>query len=370
VKITAITVYRKDLPLLTPLEHFASGVIHALEEVYVRIETDAGLAGVGETRGNTHYLTGDTTDAVAVQVLRHLGPRLLGRDPRDLGACLDALGSTTVGIHGARMALDLALHDLVGQAYGVPVFELLGGAVRDTLPSSLNLWYGPPESAGRQAREAVERGFRALKVRVGLTPSSRDVERVRAVREAVGPAVSVAIDANMAWTPREAVARIAHLQPFALAYVEQPVAHDDVDGLRYVTRHSDVPIMADESVLSLADVLRIVRDRAADLVHLKCVKLGGIGGVWRAAAVAEAGGVGVMVGQANEGGLAAAAAAHCARAVMATHLELCGTEGLGEDPSRGFALRDGLATVPDKPGLGIDLDLGALQRVGVVGTPG
>jgi L-Ala-D/L-Glu epimerase len=370
VKITAITAYRKDLPLRVPLEHFASGMIHALEEVYVRIETDAGLAGVGEVRGNSHYLTGDTPDAVAAQILRHLGPRLLGRDPRDLGSCLDVLAATTVGLHGARSALDLALHDLVGQAYGVPVFELLGGAVRETLPSSLNLWYGPPDAMGRQATEAVERGFRALKVRVGLTPFARDIERVRAVREAVGSAVSVAVDANMAWLPRDAVERIARLQPFALAYVEQPVARDDLDGLRYVTRHSDVPIMADESVLSVADVLRIVRDRAADLVHLKCVKLGGIAGVWRAAAIAEAGGVGVMIGQMNEGALAATAATHCAKAVIATHLELCGTEGIRDDPAGGFALRDGLATVPERPGLGIDLDLAVLDLVGTVGGGG
>src|SRR5262249_7414573 len=200
VKIPAIEVYRKDLPLLAPLAHFAAGTIHALEEVYVRIGTDTGLAGVGEARGNSHYLTGDTPAAVAAQILRHLGPRLLGRDPRELSACLDALAATTVGVHGARSALDLALHDLVGRAYGVPVFELLGGAVRETLPSSLNLWYGPPDVVGRQAAEAVERGFRALKVRVGLTPFARDVERVRAVREAVGSAVSVAVDANMAWS--------------------------------------------------------------------------------------------------------------------------------------------------------------------------
>ena len=167
----------------------------------------------------------------------------------------------------------------------------------------------------------------------------------------------------------DAVARVARLARFDLAYVEQPVAGDDLDGLRHVTRHSDVPIMADESVLSLADVVRIVRDRVADLLHLKLIKLGGIAGLWRAAAVAEAGGVGVMVGQTNEGGLATAAAAHCAKAVKAAHLELYGAEGLKEDPARGFALRDGCATFPETPGLGITLDVDALRRVGAVGSP-
>ncbi len=370
MKITAVEVYRKDLPLVTTFEHFSSGTVRALEEVYVRLVTNEGLAGLGEARGNSHYLTGDTPEAVAAQVLYHLGPVLVGRDPRDLSACLDALDRAVVGLHGAKSAVDIALHDLVAKAYGVPVYVLLGGAVRDELPSNLSLWYGPPDVAARQAADAVAAGFRALKVRVGLEPFARDLERVAAVREAAGPAVSLAVDANMAWTPREAVRRIERLARYDLAYVEQPVPHDDLDGLRYITRQSAVPIMADESVQSLADVFRIARDRAADLLHLKLVKLGGIAGLRRAAAVARAAGLGVMVGQTNEGGLATAAAAHCAKAVPAAYLELYGAEGLAEDPARGFALRSGLATVPEAPGLGIDLDLAALVPVGTASDRG
>jgi len=368
VKITAVRVYRKDLPLVVPFEHFASGVVRALEEVYVRIETDAGVAGVGEARGNSHYLTGDTPDAVAAQILQHLGPRCLGRDPRDLGALLADLDATVVGLHGAKSAVDMALHDLVGRAYGVPVFELLGGAVRDALPSNWSLWYGPPDAAAGQAVDAVAAGFRFLKLRAGLTPFERDLDRVRAVREAVGPEPSLALDANMAWTPHEALDHVERLARFDLAYVEQPVARDDLAGLRYVTRHSAVPIMADESVLSLAEVFQLVRDRTVDLLHLKLVKLGGIAGLWRAAAVAEAGGVGIMVGQTNEGGLATAAAAHCARALGAPYLELYGAEGLREDPARGFALRGGCATFPEGPGLGITLEVGGLHACGTAGT--
>jgi L-alanine-DL-glutamate epimerase-like enolase superfamily enzyme len=366
VKVTAVEVYRKDLPLVTPFEHFASGTIRALEEVYVRILTDEGVAGVGEARGNSHYLTGDTPDAVTAEILGHLAPVLVGRDPRDLSACLDALDRAVVNVHGAMSAVDIALHDLVAKAYGVPVYVLLGGAVRDDLPSNWSLWYGPPDATARQAADAVAAGFRSLKVRVGLTPFERDVDRVRAVREAVGPGVGLAVDANMGWTAREAVRRLARLAPFGLAYVEQPVPHDDLEGLRYVARHSDVPVMADESVQSLADVVGIARTRAADLLHLKLAKMGGIAGLRRAAAVAEAAGLGVMVGQTNEGGLATAAAAHCAKAVPAAHLELYGAEGLVTDPATGFALQGGVAAFREAPGLGVDLDLAALTPAGTV----
>jgi L-alanine-DL-glutamate epimerase-like enolase superfamily enzyme len=368
VKISAVEVYRKDLPLETPFEHFASGPVRALEEVYVRLRTDEGPSGVGEARGNSHYLTGDTPERVVTEIVRHLGPRLVGRDPREWHALLAELDGQVIGAHGARSALDMALHDLVGQLYGVPVFELLGGAVRETLASNQSIFYGPPDAAARQASGYVAGGFRHLKVRAGLRPFQRDVDRIRAVRDAIGPDVSLAIDLNMAWSAREAVTHLRRLEAFDLAYVEQPVHFRDLAGLRHVTRHTDLPIMADESVQSLDDVLVLARDRVVDLLHLKLIKLGGITGLWRAAAIAETAGLELMIGQTNEGGLATAAAAHCALAVKARYLELYGSEGLAEDPASGFALRQGAATIAERPGLGVTLDVSRLTPVGTVGT--
>ena len=366
MKITAVEVYRKDLPLETPFRHFASGSVRALEEVYVRLLTDEGVAGHGEARGNSHYLTGDTLDRVAAEILQHLGPRLVGRDPRDWHALLADLDRAVVGAHGARSALDIALHDLIGQLYRLPVFEMLGGAVRDSLPSNQSIFYGPPDTAARQAAAYVAEGFRFLKIRAGLRPFQRDVDRIRAVREAIGPDVSLAIDLNRAWTAREAVTHLRRLAPFDLAYVEQPVDYRDLSGLRHVTQHTDIPIMADESVQSLDDVLVLARDRVVDLLHLKLIKLGGIAGLWRAAAIAETAGLELMIGQTNEGGLATAAAAHCGLAVKARYLELYGSQGLVEDPASGFALCGGVATITEGPGLGVTLDVSRLKPVGTV----
>ena len=366
MKITAVEVYRKDLPLETPFQHFASGSVRALEEVYVRLLTDEGVAGHGEARGNSHYLTGDTPDRVAAEILQHLGPRLVGRDPRDWHALLADLDRAVVGTHGARSALDIALHDLMGQLYRLPVFEILGGAVRDSLPSNQSIFYGPPDTAARQAAAYVAEGFRFLKIRAGLRPFQRDVDRIRAVRGAIGPDVSLAIDLNMAWTAREAVTHLRRLAPFDLAYVEQPVHSRDLAGLRHVTEHTDIPIMADESVQSLDDVLVLARDRVVDLLHLKLIKLGGIVGLWRAAAIAETAGLELMIGQTNEGGLATAAAAHCGLAVKARYLELYGSQGLVEDPASGFALHGGVAAITEGPGLGVTLDVSRLKPVGTV----
>lgn len=366
MRVTAVEVYRKDLPLLRPFQHSSSGIIRALEEVYVVLRTDGEAIGLGEARGNSHYLTGDTPGKVAAEILNHLAPRLIGRDPQEAGAILGDLDALGVGRQGARSAVDIALHDLVGKVRGVPVFELLGGAVRDALPSNQTLFFGSPEAAAQQAAAYIAEGFRYLKVRVGLRPFQRDLDRVRAVREAVGPEVSLAIDANMAWEAGEAVRFLRRLEPFHLAYVEQPVPRDDLAGMRSVTQRGGVPVMADESVQSLGDAFLLARERAADILHFKLNKLGGIANLRRAAAVAEAAGLQIMVGQTNEGGLATSAAAHCAKAVRAAYLELYGAEGLAEDPARGFALKGGMATFPVGPGLGVTLDVASLRPCGAV----
>ena len=205
MKITAVEVYRKDLPLDEPIKHFSAGTVTALEEVYVILRTGEGLSGYGEVRGNSHYLTGDTPDRVTSEILGYLAPRMLGRDPRDLNAILAELDGAVIGLHGAKSGIDIALHDLAAKAHGVSVFELLGGAVRDELPSNQTLWYGPPEAAAQKAAAYVAEGFRYIKVRAGLRPFEKDVDRIRAVREAIGEDISLAIDPNMGWEAREAV---------------------------------------------------------------------------------------------------------------------------------------------------------------------
>ncbi len=282
MKITAVEVYRKDLPLDEPIKYFSAGTVTALEEVYVILRTGEGLSGYGEVRGNSHYLTGDTPDRVTSETLGYLAPRLLGCDPRDLNAILAELDGAVIGLHGAKSGIDIALHDLAAKAHGVSVFELLGGAVRDELPSNQTLWYGPPEAAAQKAAAYVAEGFRYIKVRAGLRPFEKDVDRIRAVREAIGEDISLAIDPNMGWEAREAVRYLRKLERFNLSYVEQPVSHTDFAGMRHVTRNAGIPVMADESIQSISDVFVLARDRAADILHLKLIKLGGIDGVRRA----------------------------------------------------------------------------------------
>ena len=204
-------------------------------------------------------------------------------------------------------------------------------------------------------------------MRAGLRPFQRDVDRIRAVREAIGPDVSLAIDLNMAWTAREAVAHLRQLEPFDLAYAEQPVHYRDLAGLRHVTQHTDIPIMADESVQSLDDVLVLARDRVVDLLHLKLIKLGGIAGLWRAAAVAETGGLELMIGQTNEGG-ARHGGCRALRARREGPVPRALRRRRGSWRIRPAGSRSGTASprITEGPGLGVTLDVSRLKPVGTV----
>jgi L-alanine-DL-glutamate epimerase-like enolase superfamily enzyme len=192
-----------------------------------------------------------------------------------------------------------------------------------------------------------------LKVRVGLEPFSLDVARVRAVREAVGDGIHLAVDANQAWTVKEAIRRIRALEPFDLECVEQPIAAKDLTGMAEVAHAVRTPLMADESLFSLQDAHTLIRLGAVGLFHVKLVKAGGLRRAVQLVALAEAARIRYVIGQMNEGMLATAAAAHLALASAPKYAELYGADGIVADPTPGGVHVNGHVVVPDGPGLGV-----------------
>ena len=206
------------------------------------------------------------------------------------------------------------------------------------------------------AMEAVARGYDCLKVKVGVDPAL-DTARLAAVRKAVGKDVCIRIDANQAWTPRQAVRILNEMQDkgLDLELVEQPVPAGDLEGLAYVTRNSWVPVMADESVFSPADAMRIFQSRAADYVNIKLMKCGGLTNALRIASAAEVYGVECMIGCMLEAKIAVNAAVElaCARSII-TRVDLDGPVLCSVDPVEGGARFDERnITVSDEPGMGI-----------------
>lgn len=368
MNIASITIYRKDLPLADAFEHSSSGPITSLEEIFVKVEDEDGVAGFGEARGNCQYVTGDTPNRLVGVLTDALAPALLGCDPLAVGRVHEIMDGAVTGNTGAKSAVDMAIHDLLGKVLGVPAYVLLGGKNHDELMTDVSIPFCPPEEAYDRTRRHIDDGFRLIKIRVGLRPFQQDIERVEAIRRAVndhpgGREVSLAADANQAWSVKEAITNIRQLTPHGLLWVEQPVASGNIYGLRDVTQRVDVAIMADESCGTPEDVLRLVSMRAADMLHLKICKAGGLNRIRTMMSIAEAAGVPYMIGQMDEGMLATAAAVHCAAASTGEHFELWGYHRVAQQPISGLRAEHGRMFVPDDPGLGVRVHEECLERV-------
>ena len=353
MKITAIEWGRVSIPLRTPFKT-ALRTVESVEDIIVTIYTDTGDVGFGEAPP-TGVITGDTTDAIIGALRDHLAKNLLGRDVEEFETLMQLVQKCVVHNSSAKAAVDMALWDLYGKRYKIPVFKMLGGA-RQRITTDLTISVNAPEVMAEDARKAIARGYDCLKVKVGVNPSL-DVARLAAVRAAVPKETCVRIDANQAWKPKEAIRILNDMQDRGLdiEFVEQPVAAGDLEGMAYVTAHSQVPVLADESVFSPEDALKILQLRAADLVNIKLMKCGGIYNGLKIATLAEMYGVECMIGCMLEGRVAVNAAVHlaCARGII-TKFDLDGPMLCASDPVHGgsvFHEKD--IFLPEEPGLGI-----------------
>ncbi|MFC6333236.1 mandelate racemase/muconate lactonizing enzyme family protein [Paenibacillus septentrionalis] len=362
MNITSVDIYRYDLPLSPPFTHASSGTVTHLKEVYVKLSTNTGIVGWSEVRGNCEYVTGDTPERV-VAVLQHIvAPYLLGKDPLQRNAINRDLDRLILGNSAAKAAIDIALLDLAGRHYETPAAQLLGGIVQSSFASDATIAFGTVEQAKQEASNYLQAGFRVLKVRVG-PDRALDLKRVTAAKEVIeqfglSQDVLFCVDANQGWSVKEAALRIAQYKPLGVEWIEQPVPADHIAGLKTLKHMSSIPIVADESCKSVADVARIAAEDAADIVHLKIVKAGSIAKLQQMMGIADAFHLPVMLGQMDEGRLATAALLHAAAASSAKHFEVWGFQRVKaeDDPVSALVVENGRVHLPAGPGLGVEVD--------------
>ena len=353
MKITEVRLGTISVPLRLPFKT-ALRTVKSVEDIIVEIHTDTGALGYGEAPP-TGAVTGHTTGAIIGALKEHIIPSLLGRDIDAFEDLMQLVQTCVVGNSSAKATADMALWDLYAQLYRLPVYKLLGGA-RKEIVTDITISVNEPEEMARDAANAVERGYDCLKVKVGANPEL-DVERLRAVRQAAGDDICLRIDANQAWQPRQAVRILNEMQEqgLRLELVEQPVKAYDLEGLKYVTDHSYVPVLADESVFSPRDAMKVLELRAADLINIKLMKCGGIYNALKIASAAEIYGVECMIGCMLEAKISVNAAAElaCARKIF-TRIDLDGPVLCSEDPILGGArFEEKRITVSDEAGMGI-----------------
>jgi L-Ala-D/L-Glu epimerase len=366
MKIVSVEAIPVAVPLQAPLK-MAVATVTARTCILVRLTADDGLQGIGEGV-IAPYFTGESLASAVSLVRETYEPLLLGTDPTDVHAIGRAIDKASFGNSATRSAMEIALYDLSARSMGVPLYRLLGGKTRETVPTIWHVSSADPDKDAAAAAKAAADGFRLVKVKVGTQRVDRDVACVAAVRQAVGDDVDLLLDANQGWTVEAAVQFARQVEPYHPLLIEQPVRRDNVLGLAEVRRSTPIVVAADEGVFTAQDLYLHLQMQAVDGVVAKLIKGGGIAGVRQLMAVAETAGIGVhFAGMAGETSVAAAAAVHLATAVpelrfgsgIASHY-------LTDDVvTTWFRPHNGAYTVPESPGLGVELSDEAVDRLRV-----
>ncbi len=359
MKIVAIEIQSTRIPTVRA-HQMAIGTTNFQENVVVKLIADDGTIGYGEAPHMVgHSQLGETPHTVRV-ILRHkLTAATLGKDPLNQEALAQDLDRAVPGNGRAKGALIMAAYDLAGKSLNTPVYNLLGGKVRDAIPLSWSLPIVDAKTAAAEGVQMVERGWRILKVKIGRPDPFEDVRVVAAVREMVGDTIRLRADANQAYNRKTALAVLRRLEPCNLDFVEQPVHRDDLQGMALITRESGIPIMADESAKSMEAVGDIIRENAADAISIYIIGPGGLHNSKKMAALCQAFRLRGYVGGALESIIGASAGLHLAASSPAIDLgcEMSSQYLLKDDiGTRPLEMRDGALVVPDGPGFGFEID--------------
>lgn len=357
--IRSIRRFLVRVPVRTPIV-WGSGLRTGVTRLLVEVTTEAGIVGWGETIC--------LLDAIPAVLDRAVIPLAVGRGVDEverfhrhvLGAGYYHHKRAAVM---AMCAVEMAMWDAFGKACGQPLYRLWGGGWRTRIPLAAYLLQSDPRVCEQDARDYLAAGYETFKLKIGYDERS-DVELTRIVREVIGPDRPLRLDVNGAWTPGTAKRQLQRLLPYDPAYVEQPLELDDLAGHAALRASQSVPIALDESAYTLQDVGNIVRAQAADVILLDPHEAGGLWQTVKAAAVAESVGIPVTLHSGGELALSQAAYLHLAASIPNLTLAIDNELGhlAGDICATPFVIDRGTLTVPDRAGLGVDVDPALVAR--------
>jgi len=353
MKIVRAEIRRINLPLRTPFV-IAYNTWTSMPSVIVKLTTDEGVVGWGESVPD-EGVTGETIEGVYATLSRVLLPALIGEKASNIEAWHARVGAAINGAYAAKAAIDIALFDILGQVAGQPLYELLGGDT-NLVKAPAVIGISLPEQLRESLAPYVSEGYEHFKLKLGGRVDL-DTRRVAIAREFLGPEAIIKVDANQGWGSWDmALKAIRAIEPYDIELIEQPVKHHDYEGLRRVREHSPLPIMIDEGVRDLRDLLFIAKQGGMDWVNIKLMKCGGIMPALKMAALAEAAGIKVQIGSMLESSIASFAGAHIHRALAVVRAsEMVGPRYFAEDIGN-FEYDQGTVVFSPKPGLGVVVD--------------
>lgn len=370
MKITNVETFRVKIPL-KPERRMISALGKHDEShfVIVRISTDAGIEGVGEATC-TAIWSGETPWGAEAVIEHVLGPAILGKDPREIAEIDRAMDSLCNHNWFAKSALEMACWDIAGKDAGKPVYELLGGAQRPlTFRCRFSMGAYDRERARRRSAELVKEGFQTIKVKVGRDVAE-DIERVRIVREEIGPEREIYIDANCGWDAETAINAVKRMDEMGLnvAMFEQPTPDGDYAGMARVRREIRPLVMADDICFNFMHAQELIRNECCDLISLYPGKNGGIRKAARIAAYAEGHQIACSIGSNLEWDIGTAAMAHLVVGSRNMQVERFPGDVLGPEyheisiAKNPVQIEGPMVTCPSGPGLGVDVDWGIVEQ--------
>jgi muconate cycloisomerase len=367
LQILTVETLLVDVPTIRP-HKLSVATMHNQTLVLVRIASSDGIVGWGEgtTIGGLAYGE-ESPESIKTNIDTYVAPMLVGRDPRESARLMAQVSERIQGNRFAKCALETALYDAQARRLRMPLSELFGGRVRDSIPVAWTLASGDTGRDIAEAERVLElRRHNIFKLKIGLRSVKDDVAHVAAIKRALGDMASVRIDANQAWSVTEAIDGLKRLADAGIDMAEQPIVAHDKLGLQRLTQANILPVMADEALHGPRDAFEVARLGAADIFAVKINQSGGLHGAAQVAAIARAANIDLYGGTMLEGAVGTMASAQLFATFgdLAWGTELFGplllTEEILREPLayRNFALQ-----IPATPGLGIEIDEEKVARL-------
>ncbi len=380
MKIIGVKMYPLTLKFKQTIVESFGTVGENEGDVIVQIFTDEGISGLGEAMTLGPFYSGESQGTVISLIKEFIAPQILiGEDPFNIDKIIYKTDKLVYRNNIAKTPIDFALYDIIGKKLGLPVYKILGGSYTEKISLRWSFGMGDPDETAEKARHGIEAGYRCAKMKVGDDPDL-DVERVAAVRRAVGDSIGITIDANQAYDPKLAIKTIKRMEAYNILYIEQPVDRDDLDGMALVRKNVNVPIGACECTNTLEEVMQVIKKEAADFIHFKVSRSGGFYRGRQIVHMGKAAGL-FSVGSTQLGlGIELAANAHFAASTMALGEPPYHHHGYGGGLMKLFnmvdtsiinedvvvktpTIKDGFLYVPQEPGLGVELHEAVVEKL-------
>lgn len=355
MKITKIEIYPIKLPLIKPFV-IAYDSYPDMPSIILKVETDTGLIGYGESVPDEH-VTGESFHSTIALLKHNLIPKIIGQDPFNIEKIHQTMDKTVKYAPAAKAAIDIACYDLMGKATNQPLYNLIGGQYWDHLEIPHVLSIGEPKEMAYEAMQAVRKGFTTVKVKVGDKDLCKNIKRIATIRQAVGRKIKLRIDANQGWiNSANALMVLKEIEDCTIDWIEQPILADDIKGHARIRKQITIPVMIDEGLHGDKEMLEIINLEAADMINIKLMKCGGIYPALKLVHQAKMANIQCQIGSMVESCIATLAGAHLSLAqsnIISNEMvgPLMFSKDLGKMDYQGNKL-----LLSNAPGLGTEID--------------